>query len=150
MTTPSAPHIARSLGAAGLLPQLVCLFLVATGNDDYQFAAQALAATYATIIFSFLGGLWWGLAAQSENPPSWLWYAAVMPSLIGFAAYLPWAYGGEWPGPSLVILGVGIMASLLVDRQLGAQGFAPPWWMSLRLPLSLGLGGMTLAIGLLA
>jgi hypothetical protein len=150
MIAPHVPPTPRSLGLAGLLPQLLFLVLVASGDDDYQFAAQALAVTYATIIFSFLGGLWWGLEAKSENPPSWIWYAAVMPSLIGFAAYLPWAFGGEWPVPSLVILGIGLIAALIVDRKLVDLELTPPWWMGLRAPLSFGLGGMTILIAILA
>lgn len=150
MTDPHAtPPMARLLGWAGLLPQALALLLVLSGNDRFSFAAQALAFAYAALIFSFLGGLWWGLAARAYAAPAWTWVVAVLPSLIALAAFLPWALAWPWPGPSLVLLGTGLLLSLLVDRQLMRAGLAPSWWLSLRIPLSLGLGGLTLAIGLI-
>lgn len=144
------PSVARVLGLAGLLPQLLFVLLVASGSNRYAFAAQALAFAYAALILSFLGGLWWGLAARAESPPNWLWVAAVMPSLIAFAAFLPWAFAGAWPCPSLIVLGLCLVGSLGVDRALVRQALAPAWWMRLRVPLSLGLGALTLSIPILA
>ena len=43
---------------------------------------------------------------------------------------------------------LGLIAALAVDWRLHKTGIAPSWWLSLRVPLSLGLGGITLAIGL--
>ncbi len=147
--TATVPATARLLGLLGLLPQGLFLLLVAVDHPRLVFAAQSLAFAYAALILSFLGGLWWGLAATAARPPAWLWIAAVMPSLAAFASFLPWALAGSWPGPSLVLLGGAIMASLAVDRRLVRDGLAPDWWMRLRLPLSAGLGMMTIAIGLL-
>jgi hypothetical protein len=143
------PRAARLLGLAGLLPQLLAVLVIASGSDRYSFAAQALAFAYASLIFSFLGGLWWGLAARAEAVPDWVWIAAVAPSLIALASFLPWAFALEWPGPSLFVLGGSLVTSIAVDRKLAAAGLTPPWWLSLRWPLSLGLGGMTLLIALL-
>jgi hypothetical protein len=144
------PQPARMLGFAGLLPQVLFFALVVSDSDRYSFAAQALAFAYAGVIFSFLGGVWWGFAARADQTPAWLWGAAVMPSLIAMASFLPWATGALWPGPSLLVLGTGLVGALLIDRQLVALGIGPPWWMRLRVPLSLGLGGLTIGIGLLA
>jgi hypothetical protein len=105
----------------------------------------SLGYAYAALILSFLGGMWWGLAArQAERCPPWIWWAAVAPSLVAFATAFPWAVGGAWPGPSLVILGIALILSLLVDRRLVSLGIAPDWWMGLRVPLSLGLGSLTI------
>ena len=79
---------------------------------------------------------------EGERVPGWLWLAAVVPSLVALATYLPWVFGAEWPGPSLAVLGVAIIASLWVDRRIAPS--APAWWMRLRAPLSLGLGGASL------
>ena len=143
----AVPARARALGLAGLLPQAALLLALLAGPDDWRFAALALAWGYAALIFSFLGGLWWGLAARAgDAAPGWLWVAAVAPSLIAFASYVPWVFAGAWPAPSLVVLGTGLIASLLVDRRLAP--IAPAWWMALRWPLSLGLGTATLLAGL--
>lgn len=145
----SPPRLPRLLGLAGLLPQIAALFVILERNAEWRFAALALAYAYAALILSFLGGLWWGLAARAERAPAWLWIAAVVPSLVALASFWPWAMGLPWPGPSLLGLGIALIAALGVDWQLVRAGLAPPWWLSLRMPLSIGLGGLTLAIGLL-
>ena len=144
------PAYARVLGLAGMLPQLVALWLLLTGSEAWYFAALSIAYAYAALILSFLGGAWWGLAAQARPAPAWVWFAAVAPSLIALASAVPWATGMPWPGPSLVMLGGALVGALAVDWQLHRSRLAPDWWMALRLPLSLGLGAATLAAGLLA
>ncbi|VWX48330.1 DUF3429 domain-containing protein [Novosphingobium sp. 9U] len=119
--------------------------VLALGPDRWHFAALSLGYAYPALILSFLGGMWWGLAARhAGEPPAWVWLAAVAPSLVALATAVPWAIGATWPAPSLVALGVSLLLSLLVDRQLATIGLAPLWWMSLRNPLSLGLGILTL------
>ncbi|MDH7973448.1 DUF3429 domain-containing protein [Sphingomonas sp. AR_OL41] len=143
------PPIACRLGYAGLLPQLAMVAVLLQGRLDERFIALSIAYAYAALILSFLGGLWWGLAARAERPPNWLWFAAVAPSLIALASAWPWAVGEPWPVPSLILLGVALIASLAVDRALVRADIAPPGWLRLRLPLSLGLGAMTLVAALL-
>jgi hypothetical protein len=147
---PAPPAFASKLGYAGLLPQLAVVAVLASGSTWWRFAALSLGYAYAGLILSFLGGMWWGLAAREpERAPSWLWLAAVAPSLIALASAVPWAIGETWPGPSLVVLGISLIASLVVDRRLAADGLAPTWWMGLRVPLSVGLGLLTLAAAVL-
>lgn len=119
------------------------------GRLEERFIALSIAYAYAALILSFLGGLWWGLAARAERPPTWLWFASVSPSLIALASAWPWAVGEPWPGPSLILLGITLIGSLAVDRALMRAEIAPPGWLRLRLPLSLGLGAFTLAAALL-
>lgn len=145
------PPLPRALGFAGLLPMAGLLALVFGGGDAMRFGALALGWLYAALIFSFLGGLWWGLAAATgPRAPVWLYTASVLPSLLALATLTPWLIGEPWPGPSLVWLGLGILASPLVDRRIAALGLAPPWWLALRLLLSAGLGLMAVAMGLAA
>lgn len=145
-STLAVPTGPRWLGLAGLLPQLLCLLALVGGNPEARYVALACAFAYAALILSFLGGLWWGLAAAHGRAPAWVWIAAVVPSLVAFASAYPWMVGEDWPGPSLALLGAALIASLGVDWKLRAMGIAPVWWLWLRVPLSLGLGGMTLAI----
>ena len=142
------PALPRNLGLAGLVPQLACLAALIAGPDEWRFAALAIAWGYAALIFSFLGGLWWGIAAtrlhSAQRVPDWLWLAAVAPSLIAFATYLPWVFAAQWPQPSLIVLGAGLIGSLTIDRAIAH--LTPPWWLPLRVLLSLGLGLATLGI----
>jgi hypothetical protein len=149
------------LGGAGLLPQGAAVLAAMFGGPQYHYSALAIGYAYAALIFSFLGGLWWGLAAAAsaraeagsgETVPSWLWVAAVAPSLIALLTYMPWIYGDPWPGPSLIVLGIAIAASPLIDRRIAALGpqWCPRWWMRLRWTLSLGLGKATLLLGVIA
>jgi hypothetical protein len=48
-----------------------------------------------------------------------------------------------------VHMGGLIMSSVLVDLKLRSLGLTPPGWLPLRLPLSIGLGFMTLVAGLI-
>lgn len=139
--TPRLPPAAQILGHAGLLPPLLCLaaaLLVPAWRD----AAQGLGFGYAALIFSFLGGVWWGGAVAARGAPGWLWAAAVLPSLLAWALGL---LGGDL---AAALLGGLILLSPLVDRAAGRALGAPAGWLALRLRLSLGLGGLTLLLGL--
>lgn len=149
LSRPAVPPVARRLGLAGLLPQLAVVAVLIEGDIGARFSALALGYAYAALILSFLGGLWWGLAARAARPPDWLWAAAVVPSLVALASAWPWAVGKPWPGPSLIVLGGALIGSLAIDARLARAGLAPSWWMALRVPLSLGLGALTIASALL-
>ena len=145
------PLLAQWLGLSGLLPQIAAVMLILDGDPAWHFTAAALAFAYAALIFSFLGGMWWGLAAQGGNrAPLWLWIAAVTPTLLALASAWPWAVGKPWPGPSLILLGLCLIASPIIDHRLDRLGLCPDGWLVLRLRLSLGLGLLTLIAGLAA
>ena len=147
--SPARPPAARLLGLAGLLPQLAALGAVLVGPEAWFFPALATAYLYAVLIFSFLGGTWWGLAARTAQPPGWCYVVAVLPSLIALASAVPWMTGDPWPQPSLMLIGMLILLSPLVDRALTRAGMAPDWWLGLRVQLSVGLGLTTLVLGLI-
>ncbi|UIP05960.1 DUF3429 domain-containing protein [Erythrobacter sp. SDW2] len=142
----SVPAAAQWLGYAGLLPQMIAILLVVQGGS-LSWIALASSYAYAALIFSFLGGVWWGQALSHPGAPRWAFAVAVLPSLIGLALFLPWTFGSEWPGPSLLWLGLMLCLSPLVDRQLALGGKE---WMTLRWRLSLGLGGLSVVLALLA
>ncbi|MCW1381614.1 DUF3429 domain-containing protein [Novosphingobium sp. KCTC 2891] len=137
------PRPALWLGMAGLAPQAAALV---AAWSSWRWAALAAGCLYAALILSFLGGLWW-VQAMTQRTPSWRAHAvAVAPSLIAFAAVLPWCLGWRWPGPSLVVLGLTLLASPLVDRRLAPHSTLPKDWLALRAALSAGLGLLTLAL----
>lgn len=137
---------ARSLGYAGLLPQFLCIALILAGHE-WRYSALAGGFAYAAAIFSFLGGVWWGQAVQSGRATTGAYFIAVMPSLLAVALFLPWTFGWEWPGPALLYLGALIALSPVIDRALG---FAARDFLRLRWHLSLGLGSLTIVLGLLS
>jgi len=141
---PPLPRIAVVLGYAGLLPQI--LALLTTFNEQDRFIGLAAGFFYAALIFSFLGGLWWGIAASRADAPQWLFVAAIAPSLIAFGSGVPWMTGATWPGPSLTVLGAGILATPFIDRMLAKAGLISADLLRLRLGLSVGLGLTTLLL----
>ena len=164
MPAPDISRTAYALGFAGLLPQVAAVLLMVLGRSGYPFAHAVgllIASVYAASILSFLGGIWWGVAMRREQGQGVAVALAVLPSLVA-VALLCWAgaqatllgsiaaiEGGHLRAP-LLALGVAVASTLLVDRRLIASGDVPRDWMRLRTPLSLGLGGLTVAAGLLA
>ena len=113
---------------------------------EHRDLAEWLAITYAALIFSFLGALWWGLAAaQVTRAPAWIWSAGVLPSLVSLFVLLLWASELLGTPGALSILALGIAGSALVDRRLNEMKLCPPGWTNLRLVLSIGLGSLTAA-----
>jgi hypothetical protein len=139
------PRTALLLGLAGWAPQLLCL-LVAWRFPPCQAAALTAGCLYAAVILSFLGGLWWMSGLQAGTGKPWILVMAVLPSLVAWAALLPLAAGGPWPGPSSVGLGLGLLFSPLVDRAIARHVSLPAGWLLLRGVLSTGLGLLTLAL----
>jgi Protein of unknown function (DUF3429) len=144
MNDEKLPRIALILGGAGLIPQLVACWLTLLPED--RFIGLAAGYFYAALIFSFLGGTWWGIGAANRSTPKWVFAVAVIPSLIAFGSGVPWMTGATWPGPSLIVLGVGLLLSPLVDWQLRSIGLMGADAFRLRLMLSGGLGGLTLLL----
>jgi hypothetical protein len=138
---------AKWLGYAGLLPQLFAVLML-IDDGGLRWIAIAGGYGYAAFIFSFLGGVWWGLGLTAQNPPRWLFAVAIAPSLIALATYLPWTWGWDWPTLSLWILALCLVLSPLVDRALGRSIGLPEGWLRLRAQLSVGLGLLTFMLAL--
>ena len=136
------------LGFAGLLPQIAAVASLALGMSSD--IGHCFAFAYAGLVFSFVGGAWWGLAVQRSHCQGMLLIIAVVPSLIVAALALALVSSTIPLRPALVVLGAGLMLMLPMDRNLVAAGDAPAGWMMLRTPLSLGLGALTLIAGVLA
>lgn len=144
------PMQAIVLGAMGLLPMLIALFvrLAAGMNPDTPLPGKigGLALTYAAMILSFLGGIWWGVAStratEAERPG--LLVIAAAPAIV---ATLLYGLSADMPVLCSTLLGLAIALTPLVDRMLERKRLVPSWWMTLRLPLSLALGALTIGLG---
>lgn len=137
------PPAARLLGFAGLLPPFALVGLQFVRPDP---GWSLLAFAYAALILSFLGGIWWGVAAGRRASGAELFVIAVTPTLVAMALLIDalTRMSIRWP---LVLLGSAIMLTLFVDRHLTRRGDVPPDWMRLRVPLSIGLGALTILTG---
>lgn len=144
----TVPRPVVLLGLAGILPQAVCLWSVVRHGPE-QWIALAAACFYAAIILSFLGGLWWMAALMGGVRSSWPYVLAVVPSLAGWGALLPWTLGWTWPGPWLFALALLLLASPLVDRRLARDIALPAGWLRLRVAMATGLGLLTLIVALI-
>lgn len=134
------------LGYAGLFPQIAavatCVF---AGDSDI---GPMFAFGYAALILSFLGGIWWGFAMRATERQGHIATLAVLPSLFGTGVILLSIARILPMGWALVLMGSAIVTTLLIDRHLVADHVAPAGWMALRIPLSIGLGALTILCGI--
>lgn len=146
MSGTNLPRPLVVLGLSGLAPQVLCLALV-LAPGPYRWVALAAGCFYAAIILSFLGGLWWMAGLLGGLRRAWIYGLAVVPSLIGWACLLPWNLGWTWPEPALLMLGLVLATTPVVDRVLAQQVALPAGWLRLRVIMAGGLGALTLALG---
>ena len=133
------------LGFAGLLPQVAACILALT-NKDLAMYALVSGFAYSALIFSFIGGVWWGQALAAPTRHTWIYVAAVCPSLISwFAALLLFLNLKSWPY-AIGAVGAGLLLSPLVDLQISKVLNQPRGWLKLRSTLSIGLGCLTLLL----
>ena len=140
---PRVSQTAMLLGFAGLAPQFAAVTMIALGRSDL---ALPVAVVYPMIILSFLGGIWWGFAMRRRQGQAALAALAVVPSLVAMALLLLATVTGKFD-QLLIGTGLAILMTLIVDRRLVRTGDAPADWMRLRVPLSIGLGGLTIVAG---
>lgn len=132
------PTPARFFGLAGLLPFFFGALLCWVGNPKsvaaFGLNGPFLLSTYGAVILSFLGGIRWGVAMQTNTMmhewPVVAW--AMVPSLVGWFALLMPALIG------LPLLGLGFVLQLRIDAQSTRNGLTPAWFLTLRLILTSG------------
>lgn len=137
MDTP-LPRPALWLGLSGLLPFLAGALLAWSVDEAWRPATLHALAAYGAVILGFLGAVHWGLALRAPDGEA---AAAaprlglgVLPALIGWAALLlP-------PGPGLLLLASGILATAGLETQAARRGLLPAAYLRLRWTLSLGAG----------
>lgn len=147
LTWGDIPRPARVLGLAGIAPQAFAV--IAALSPTWRFTALSAGFFYGALILSFVGGVWWGVAASHSKAPQWVYVVAVAPSLIALATGVPWMVGALWPWPSLAVLGTVLMVSPIMDLKLRALGLISDAVLLLRIVLSVGLGSTTMLLAFL-
>ena len=132
---PLAPLL---LTAGGLLPFLWGALLSAGWVDPGPGALLGLGASgpllmvrYGVVILCFMAGVLWGFATRTTGARAAACYTlSVLPAL--------WAFlnPGTSADAALINLMIGFAGVLLLDLAFSRWGLTPPWWMSLRLPVS--------------
>ncbi|MDF1716851.1 MAG: DUF3429 domain-containing protein [Antarcticimicrobium sp.] len=133
---PPAPLL---LGLVGLIPFLwgAATYL----NGDLQawgaarlgprFVGPYIQLFYGSVILSFMSGVLWGFAARADGGQAATGYVlSVIPALW---AFFMTGGGPVAAGTNLIF---GFAGLLLLDAAFSHWGLTPPWWMRLRLLLS--------------
>ena len=130
------PILALLLGAAGLLPFLLC-GLLALGQNGER-AAFALVC-YGAVILAFLGGVHWGLALQepSARGQRARLGLGVVPSLVGWIALLLALAFSAAAGLGLLL--IGFAGTTIVEARAARAGLLPAGYMTLRYGLTAGV-----------
>ncbi len=133
------PRPALVLGLAGLIPFLwgvATLWwpeLQAWGTRAIgpRFVGPYVQLSYGTIILAFMSGVLWGFATKATGKVAATGYAlSVLPALWAFF------FVGGGATSAAIYLATGFIALLGLDYMFWRQGLAPPWWMHLRVLLS--------------
>lgn len=133
------PRAALILGLAGVIPfAWGALTLIVPGLSDWgtaalgpRFVGPYVQLFYGAVILSFMSGVLWGFAAQTDGGRAATGYGlSVIPAL--------WAFFTTGGGPESAALSLiaGFAGLLGLDWLFWRWGLAPRWWMALRLLLT--------------
>lgn len=133
---PAAPLV---LGLAGLIP-FVWGALTYLNGDLQAWGAAALGPRfvgpyvqlfYGSVILSFMSGVLWGFATRARGGRAATGYVlSVLPALWAFVMT------GGGPVSAGMNLMFGFAGLLLLDLAFAGWGLTPPWWVRLRVLLS--------------
>ena len=125
--------IPRLLGYLGLLPFIIpTAFLFC---DHHHFMVwRNLLISYAAVILSFLGAVYWGVAMivkeMTLTKRNVMLSCSVIPSIVAWICLLiPQVYG-------LVVMSVLFVVSFFMDIQLMKSEAKPAWYIPLRFQLT--------------
>lgn len=134
-TSPPGVRTAWLLGVAGLIPFFAAGATLWAGPQRFGaqvfFYAPIVLLTYAATIAGFLGGARWGTEIARVGVRPIFLVAAVAPQLAAVALVTaPLSLGYRYAGLAVVLLVQGIGDAVSPDL--------PPWYRSLRIPLTAG------------
>ena len=133
----------RRIPLAALIPGLLGLvpfwFLaIASGHDIGLDPISALLGllSYGALILSFVGALWWGIAAHAEADAqrNAMFLGSVIPALIGWFALM------VTPDVGLILLASGLLLQWALDLMLYKKQprLISVWMLRLRTILTIG------------
>ena len=142
---PQTRSTAAALGYGGLIPFVSLAAALLVDHARTVPWSHALFS-YAALILSFVGALHWAFAmalpGMDGSHRSRLLNWSVIPALIAWVALL------LSPAAASVLLISGFVLHFLQDRRLGSSSALPPWYLPMRLRLTLvasvciGIGGL--------
>jgi|MDSW01.2.fsa_nt_gb hypothetical protein len=127
------PKTVKIIGGLGLFPFI--LGVLATLDFtfvfyNYNYILVEMSLIYAALILSFLGGSIFAFesinADKRSNLGLWL---SICPTLWAFLAI-------NLPNFSASFLAIGFLAVYEIDRRAFLVKKTPPWWLSIRFPLT--------------
>lgn len=133
---PPAPLV---LGLAGLIPFVWgALTLLSPGLQAWgaghlgpRFVGPYVQLFYGSVILSFMSGVLWGFATKATGTLAAIGYGlSVIPALW---AFFMTGGGPVSAGTNLIF---GFLGLLLLDAAFSIWRLTPPWWMALRLLLT--------------
>ena len=133
------PRPALLLGLAGVLPfcwgvltmQIDALSHFTLTYLGSRFVGPFVQLFYGAVILSFMSGVLWGYSTKLVGKAAIVGYSlSVLPALWAFFSA---SDSLEQTGQNLIIGFFGILA---IDWYFWSRGFAPSWWMKLRLLLT--------------
>ncbi len=132
------PLASLLLGLAGVIPfAWGALTILVPSLGDWslgtlgsRFTGRTLLVVYGTVILSFMSGTIWGFATRAGGEGRG-GHAGVLYALSTLPAL--WAF---FLGFSALALALGFALLLLLDAHAQRAGLAPPWWMRLRILLT--------------
>lgn len=146
MNAPHSDTVRRAaawLGYGGLIP-FVVLAPASLLDPHHSWTWSDALYGYGAIILSFVGALHWAFAMtaagldERQRVRSLIW--SVVPALIAWPALL------LAPAAAAVLLVSGFVVHYLVDRNLARCAALPPWYLTLRLRLTV-VASLSLALG---
>ena len=109
-----------------------------------RFVGPYVGLVYGSIILSFMSGVLWGFATRATGKTAAVGYGlSVIPALWTFF------FVGNGPASAALMLALGFAGLLALDFGFWRFGFAPEWWMRLRLPLTAAAVGCLCATAFL-
>ena len=128
---PSIPIVLTTLGAAPFVIGAAGAHADAVLTLFPYFGREAIIH-YGIIILSFMTGILWGFASRSYgNKSSFAYIASVLPALYVFF----FVTGTETDKLDALMFGFAIL--LVIDLSFQKATLAPPWWMTLRVPVTI-------------
>jgi hypothetical protein len=146
MNDPHSDSVRRAaawLGYGGLIPFIV-LAPASLVDAHHGWTWSDALYGYGAVILSFVGALHWAFAMtaagldERQRVRSLIW--SVVPALIAWPALL------LAPAAAAVLLVGGFTVHYRVDRNLARRAALPPWYLALRLRLTV-VASLSLALG---